>query len=152
MASQPVAGSVLKVHMEENGESSTAPSSSVGIIVGGSVAALAVVGATVVALTYACRTTGPQHMRVRAEPDPRDGTEMHEMAIVHRAMIDEEPPVVIAEALPLATATVVRSNDDNFAASSGALLPLRLEQDERDPFPVLQRSSLSDNMGKEQHI
>ena len=73
-------------------------------------AALAILGATVVALTYTCRTTGggPRHARVRVEPDDAREVEL-QGPIVRRSthLVDGEPPLAIAEALPLAEAVSV---------------------------------------------
>ena len=84
--------------------------SPVSAIVGGCVAALAILGATVVALTYTCRTTGggPRHARVRIEPDDAREVEL-QGPIVRRSshLVDGEPPLAIAEALPLAEAVSV---------------------------------------------
>jgi len=85
------------------------PASSVGTIVGGGVGALAVLGATLVALTYIWRSTGSgplRHTRVRAEPDP---TELELGPIRPRVHFGDDDDggharnhhVVIGEALPI---------------------------------------------------
>ena len=81
------------------------------VIVGGVVAALAIVGMTLVALLRTWKATGgTQHMRVRGTEDPGD--------IELRSMSPARGSIVVGERLPLQAETVLVASSPSPSADS----------------------------------
>jgi len=108
----------------------------VGTIVGGFVAAVTAIGATLIALAYIHmrRATGQQHTRVRVvELDPQE-MELHD-SLPHRSL-------VIGHALPVAEAVTT------VAAERATASDPQERGDETDPFPLRSVEAASASTGK----